>query len=199
MVTVSLEITRKEEIIQAAAKLFRNKGFHGTTMKDIAKEMGFKSASLYNHITSKDEILQEICMSVAEEYISNFEEIDGLPLNYTEKLKELIRKHVRMATLQVDFDAVTNEDWKHLKEPYLGSFLALRRRYENMIIQLIEQGVEAHEIRANDSKLTMLTIVGTPRWLHRWYREDRGYRMEHIEENTIKLLVKGLAPEPINT
>ena len=64
---------RKDEIIQTATKLFKKKGYSAITMRDIAKEMGIKAASLYNHINSKQDILTTIIISLAEEYTKGIE------------------------------------------------------------------------------------------------------------------------------
>lgn len=184
--------SRKEEIVKVAAALFKSKSYPVTSVRDIAKGIGFKPASLYNHFSSKDEILREICFSVANEYLSNFKEINSLAINATEKVKLLIKKHVQMATTKTAFDTVTNDDWMHLKEVDLKTFLELRKQYENKIIQLLEEGIKNKEFAPTNTKLTMLTIVGAPRWLHVWYRPNRGISIQEIERNTVNLLLGGL-------
>src|ERR1051325_4646194 len=71
--------TRKDVIIAKAAKLFREKGFSATSMRDLAEHVGVEAASLYNHISSKAEILQEICFKTANNFMSHIEEVDATP------------------------------------------------------------------------------------------------------------------------
>jgi len=186
------ELSRKEEIIMVSAKLFKEKSYLATTVRDIAKGMNFKSSSLYNHFSSKDKILGEICFSVANEYISNFESINKLDISSTEKIRMLIQKHIKMATVKNEFDTVTNDDWMHLGENDLKIFLALRKKYENKIIAMLEVGIQNNEFLPTNPRLTMLTIVGSPRWLHRWYRPERKESIDEIERSIINLLLGGL-------
>lgn len=186
------ELNRKEEIIMVSAKLFKEKSYLATTVRDIAKGMNFKSSSLYNHFSSKDKILGEICFSVANEYISHFDSISTLKVSSTKKIRLLIKKHVLMAITKTDFDTVTADDWMHLSEEDLKQFLSLRKKYEKKITSLLEEGIQNKEFVPHNTRLTMLTIVGSPRWLHRWYRPSRRESIQEIEENTINLLMGGL-------
>ncbi len=87
--------TRKEVIIAKAAKLFREKGFSATSMRDLAEHVGVEAASLYNHISSKAEILQEICFKVATKFISHIEEIDSKDIPSIKKIEAILRFHIR--------------------------------------------------------------------------------------------------------
>ena len=83
------DVSRKEVIIKAAAKLFREKGFKAASMRDLAVKVGVEAASLYNHIRSKSELLHDICFDVANifiEQISQVEASDDMPLKKIEKL-----------------------------------------------------------------------------------------------------------------
>src|SRR5215204_4733215 len=87
--------TRKDVIITKAAKLFREKGFSATSMRDLAEHVGVEAASLYNHISSKAEILQEICFKVANQFMSHIEEVDNSQRTAIAKIEEILRFHIR--------------------------------------------------------------------------------------------------------
>src|SRR5215813_10429092 len=88
--------SKKELIVQKAASMFREKGFPATSMRDLAEAVGIEAASLYNHIQSKAEILQEIIFRIANDCNVHLESIDQPQHDSTRKIESLIRFHVQM-------------------------------------------------------------------------------------------------------
>ena len=107
---------RKEEIINTASKLFKEKGFSAVTMRDLATAMGIKAASLYNHINSKQDILKAIIISLAEEFTNGMDKIVHSKLTNIEKLKKIVALHVIITSNNTNGMASLNNDWMHLKE-----------------------------------------------------------------------------------
>src|SRR3982750_3806788 len=87
--------TRKDVIIAKAAKLFREKGFSATSMRDLAEHVGVEAASLYNHISSKAEILQEVCFKVANKFMSHIDKVDASELPAIKKIEAVLRFHIQ--------------------------------------------------------------------------------------------------------
>jgi AcrR family transcriptional regulator len=87
--------TRKDVIITKAAKLFREKGFSATSMRDLAEHVGVEAASLYNHISSKAELLQEICFKVANNFLTHIEEVDASNKGSIAKIEAILRFHIK--------------------------------------------------------------------------------------------------------
>src|SRR3954466_14683594 len=87
--------TKKEAILDEAAKLFYEKGFSATSMRDLAEKVGVEAASLYNHIQSKSELLQEICFKVANEFMTNIKTTDASSINAIDKINALLRFHIK--------------------------------------------------------------------------------------------------------
>src|SRR5262245_26262098 len=132
-------ITRKEEIRNAAAKLFGEKGFAASSVRDIANAVGLGAASLYNHMESKDELLRAICFRCAEGFSVGMKEIDVEGRNPIEKIEALIRLHVRIALEDKSSVTVFNDEWKHLTEPHLFTFTQMRRNYEVAYLGIIRE------------------------------------------------------------
>ena len=183
---------RRAEIIEIAAKLFKIKGFTATTMRDIAEQVGIEAASMYNHIKSKDEILQAICFKISNEYISQLNAIENQSKSPVEKIKELIRLHVRIIITDIDSISVANNEWKHLSEEALTVFKDARRDYEQRFATIIEAGIAAGELQPINISVALFTILSAVRWVELWYKNDREITPEILEENIISLLMNGL-------
>ena len=130
--------TRKAEIVEVAAKLFKEKGYSAVTMRDLATAMGMKAASLYNHISSKQEILKIIVISIAEDFTSGMEIIINSEESNINKLKKVVELHVQISSQDTDGIAALNNDWMHL-EDQLEYYLKLRNEYESNVLNIIEQ------------------------------------------------------------
>lgn len=185
--------TEKHDLILTeAAKLFRQKGFGGTGMRDLAAQLGMEAASMYYHIGSKDEILEKICFQVANNYLEHLEEIETKDFSYIDKLKELIRFHVRMMIVNGPEVSVTNHDWKYLTKEKLSEFKELRKLYEVRLETLISAGISAGELATVNPQVALFTILSSLRWVEYWWKPQRGISAKELENNIIILLLKGI-------
>ena len=151
--------TKKEIIIEKAAKLFREKGFGAASMRDIAETVGVEAASLYNHIQSKSEILQAICFKVANEFISRLDEVERNSEPNLKKMETIIRFHIRMMLEKYEYVYISDHEWRHLPEPYLSNFLNQRRSYRKRLSDIIEQGINKTEMKNIEPYVAVLTIL----------------------------------------
>lgn len=184
---------RRQLILDEAAKLFKQKGFGGTSMRDLAREVGMEAASMYNHIKSKDEILDLICTRIAHTYISQLAEIEQTEASYADKVKSLIRLHIRLMIEDGAAVSVANHDWKYLPEPQLSAFKEARKNYERGFAALIEQGIAAGEFQPVNVSVALFTILSAVRWVELWYRPGRELSAEELEDHIITMLLTGLA------
>jgi AcrR family transcriptional regulator len=184
---------KRQLILDEAAKLFKQKGFGGTSMRDLAREVGMEAASMYNHIKSKDEILDLICTRIAHTYISQLGEIAQTEASYADKVKALIRLHIRLMIEEGPAVSVANHDWKYLPEPQLSAFKQARKDYEKGFAALIEQGIAAGEFQPVNVSVALFTILSAVRWVELWYRPGRELSAEELEDHIITMLLTGLA------
>ncbi|SDL09936.1 DNA-binding transcriptional regulator, AcrR family [Catalinimonas alkaloidigena] len=183
---------RRQHILDEAARLFKEKGFGGTSMRDLAEQVGMEAASMYNHIRSKDEILEQICFQVADQYIAHLTEIEQQPGTYVEKIRALLRLHVRLVIEQGDAVAVANHDWKYLTGEKRATFLEARRLYERRLAALIEEGMAQGELQPLHVSVALFTLLSAVRWVELWYRPERDISPEALEDDIVTLLMKGL-------
>ena len=185
--------TRKDVIITKAAKLFREKGFSATSMRDLAEHVGVEAASLYNHISSKAEILQEICFKTANNFMSHIEEVDATP-NKTaiEKIQAILRFHIRQMVDNYEEVYVSDREWKHLTDPYLSNMQSQRRAYRQRIGLIIEEGIRKGEIKPIDAPTAVLIMLHAVSGIESWHRSKKKIPGEMLEDNMVQILVDGL-------
>ncbi|RSK39084.1 TetR/AcrR family transcriptional regulator [Mangrovimonas spongiae] len=183
--------TRKDEIIKTAAKLFKEKGYSAVTMRDLASEMGIKAASLYNHIKSKQEILKEIIISLAEEFTKGLQDIQKSNLSNIEKLQEIVKLHVSITSQNTYGMASLNNDWMHL-EDNRDYYLKLRYNYENEFRNIIVKGIKNNEIISENEDVMLFSILSTLRSLYLWIPKKEDLDPEELSRQLSQVLINGI-------
>ncbi|MBK8043485.1 MAG: TetR family transcriptional regulator [Haliscomenobacter sp.] len=187
-----VEKPKRQHILESAAILFRDKGYSATSMRDLARAVGLQASSLYNHIESKEKLLQEICLANALKFLSMMEKVEAMDIPVAAKVEQLLRLHIRTAIQDVTSVTSFNDEWRHLGEPYLSDFKDMRRDYEQRFIHILRQGIEAGEIRAQEPQVVLYTLFSSLRWLYDWFQPGRRLSAPDVEEEILNLLFYGL-------
>ena len=183
--------TRKDEIINTAAKLFKEKGYSAVTMRDLATAMGIKAASLYNHINSKQEILKAIIISIAEEFTDGMHAIIDSKQTNVDKLKQIVALHVNITANNTNGMASLNNDWMHL-EDQLDYYLKLRSDYENNFLDIIKKGISASEMKQSNPEIIMFSMLSTLRSLYLWIPKKEDLNAVDLAQNLSEVLIYGI-------
>ena len=184
--------TRKDVIIAKAAQLFREKGYSATSMRDLAENVGVEAASLYNHINSKAEILQEICFKTANQFMQHIADLEASSDGYINKLEAILRFHIRQMVNHYEEVYVMDREWKHLTEPYLQNMQNQRRAYRQRIAAVIEEGIRKGEIKDIDAPTAVLIMLHAISGIESWHRSTKRISGEMLEDNMVSILVGGL-------
>lgn len=184
--------SKKDLIVQKAASMFREKGFPATSMRDLAESVGIEAASLYNHIQSKSEILQYIISRISEDCNKHLEELDTGGLSSLQKIESVIRFHINMMLHRFEDYHVMINEWIHLDEQHLSGFINQRRAYVQSLEKILDEGIEAKEIKPILPYVAVLTILSAVRGLEFWHRSQKSYSPEKLEENMVAYLISGL-------
>jgi AcrR family transcriptional regulator len=185
-------ISRKQEIIAVASSLFNEKGYKAVSMRDIAKAMDIKAASLYNHIKSKQEILSEIILKVAEEFTTGMENVDGENISAIKKVEKVIELHIDITVNHSEALASLNNDWMHLEEKDLKAFVKMREDYEENFRSIIKQGIDAGEIKPYHPEVILFTILSTLRTLYLWNQKRGKLDVNILKKDMVSVLIKGI-------
>ncbi|WP_299366457.1 TetR/AcrR family transcriptional regulator [Winogradskyella sp.] len=183
--------TRQEEIIRIAARLFKEKGYSAVTMRDLAAEMGIKAASLYNHINSKQYILDMIIITLAEKFTDGMQQIQSSDDNCIGKLKQIIELHVKLSSQNIYGMASLNNDWMHLAEKR-DYYKKLRSNYEEDFRSILEEGIASGEIVNEKPEVMMFSILTTLRSLYIWIPKKEDLNLRELSATLNQILIKGI-------
>lgn len=172
--------------------MFREKGFAATSMRDLAETVGIEAASLYNHIRSKNEILEAICFDVANIFNTHIEQVESGAQRSIVKIENLLRFHIRQMIENYQEVYVSDREWKHLEEPYLSNFHIQRRNYRRKFAAIIEAGIQKNEIRKIDAPTAVLIILHAVSGIESWHRSQARINAQELEDNMVMIMIDGL-------
>lgn len=181
-----------EEIVQAAVKLFEQKGYHATSVQDIADEVGLQKGSLYHYISSKEDLLMQIAHRSISDFNHRMEKIIGSDLTNEQKLSAAIENHLHATTQNVQLTTVLLREAFSLGEDQHKVIQELTDRYLNLWTRLIEEGVAAGEFNPVNARITALAILGASNWVYRWYREEGKLSSDAIAGIYAQLFLDGM-------
>ncbi len=190
--TTNNNISRKDFIIDKAASLFKEKGFKAASMREIADVVGVEAASLYNHIKSKNEILNIICFEVANRYVQKLDEIENMQVSSIDKIELVLRFHINGMINHFDEVYVSDREWKHLDQPFLNNMQTQRRTYRKRLAAIIDEGIKKKEIKKIDSPTAVLIMLHAISGIESWHRSTKKISGKDLQENMLAILIDGL-------
>jgi AcrR family transcriptional regulator len=182
--------TRRNELTRQAARLFAEKGYHGTSIGEIADALGVQKGSLYAHIKSKQDLLYETMLEGARAFHGGLDAIpDDLPA--TEKIRLALRSHLRVVAEQLEVATVFVQEWRYLEGERRDEILQERRRYEERIRSLFREGRELGELRTDlDDATAALLALSAANWAYTWLQPGRD--TDDLADRFYDLLVNGM-------
>ncbi len=187
---------RTQQIIDAAAQVFREKGYDGATLRDIAKEAGLLPGSLYYHIRSKEELLRLIVEQPIRDLHAHLEEIVASEASPAQKLAQALAAQLRAFDTHYPYLFVHLHNLLQVDTMH-PDMQKRAKRYEAFWQQILTQGVKIGEFPLDvDVKVTAFAIIGMCNWMHRWYRRDGRLSIEEIIQQFSRLVLAGLGRQP---
>jgi AcrR family transcriptional regulator len=161
---------RRVELTRIAARLFAERGYQGTSLADLAEELGVQKPSLYHHIASKEDLLWEVAWEGAEAFHRGLDEVPP-DAPATDRIRLALRAHLGVVSAQLDVATVFVREWRHLEGARRDRFVAERRRYEERVRDLFRDGVERSELRTDlDVATAALLFLSAANWAYTWLR-----------------------------
>lgn len=157
------------EVYDAALTLFAERGYHGTALSQVAKRLGLRTPSLYNHMTSKQQLLEDIMVRTTDRVLDEFyEATDGVsesPAKLRAAIEVYVERHIRHRREAL----VVNRDLSSLEEPARSQVLDRRKKHERGIRSIIQVGVERGEFDTPSPALASFAILEMAVSVARWY------------------------------
>jgi AcrR family transcriptional regulator len=182
--------TRKDDLTREAARLFAERGFHGTSMGDLAEALGVQKGSLYSLTGSKQELLFDTMREGARAFHAALDEIpEDAPA--LERVRLALRGHLRVVAEQIDVATVFTREWRYLDDAYRDEIVGERRRYEERWRSLFREGVESGELRTDlDAGAAALLVLSAANWAYTWLTPGRD--TDELADRFTAILVDGI-------
>ncbi len=182
----------RDHILEAAALIFSQKGYHAASMQDIAEAVRLQKASLYHHFSSKQEILFDLLERALDLLIEQQEAVMGLPLQPEEKLRQAMKAYMQILTDHQALSSVLLLEHRSLEPELRLRHIPKRDRYEGLWRALIQEGKNARVFDSADSKFAARALLGVMNWTITWYKPGGTLTAEQIANEYADLLLRGL-------
>lgn len=185
----------EDKVSRVACRIFRERGYHQTSMRDIATALGWQPSALYYYYPSKEDLL----FAIMDAAVSGLTEMvreqiaPGAPA--AEQLRQAVRAHIATIADHLDELSVFLHEMKSLEDPKRREVLiAKRNRYEHIYRDIIHAGIASGEFGEVDPRLARFMILSACNWLYSWYRPEGQYTPEAIALAFCDMMLDGLRP-----
>lgn len=182
---------RRLEILRAAARVFRQRGFAAASMREIAAEADLSPGNLYHYFEGKVEILYFCQDRALDRMMGALEEARESGAPYSEQIAAIIETHLHCMLDEVD-GSTAHLQVEALTDELRGAIIDKRDRYEKAIQQLVAAGVESGDFGPCDPVLVTRAILGALNWTTRWFRPEGHYSPAVVTQSMADYLVRGL-------
>lgn len=187
-----MSTNRQKEIALAAVKLFEHKGYHATSVQDIADEVGIQKGSLYHYIHSKEDLLMQIAHEAIVEFNDNLTRILQTETAARDKLINAIDNHLTVSISNMETTTVLLREAFSLGDQTHQVIQDLTDRYVSLWTEILEEGVKNGEFVCEQPKVTALALLGACNWVYRWYKQSGDLSSRDVGKIFSELFLNGL-------
>jgi len=189
---VTTAAVREGEILAAAARLFREKGYHATSMQDLAEAVGMQRGSFYYYIRTKEDLLFRVMCDAMEAFIRALRPVAEQPGDPRDKLRRAVKEHLKVLAERTDAVTVLLHELKALSPRRQREIVALRDAYEGLIRRILAEGAEQGVLAAESPKLAGFVVLAVMNWPYQWYRPTGPAPPEELAAAFAHILLRGL-------
>lgn len=192
---MTVETTRRQQIEEVASALFRERGYAGTSVRDIAQALNLQGGSLYAHVASKEDVLWSIVNRAADQFQMLVGPVAMSSAPPQVRLREMIRSHVTVVTSSQRDAAVFLHEWRLLSLDRRSALGARRDAYEALFRQVIGEGIQAGAFGPVDPRLTAMALLSALNGIATWYRPDGALTATEIADQHADLFLNALTAD----
>ncbi|MEW5940326.1 MAG: TetR/AcrR family transcriptional regulator [Chloroflexota bacterium] len=183
----------RNDILDAAAQVFRKKGFHGASMSDIAEAVNLQKASLYHHVASKQEILLALLDRGIEMLAEQIAPLASQSAPAEVKLRQMIHAYLKLLAENADLASVLLFEHRSLDAKQHARHIPNRDRFEALWRDVVLEGMKAKKFSCANPALAVRAMLGTLNWTLTWYRANGELTIEQIADQIADLQFRGLS------
>jgi AcrR family transcriptional regulator len=183
---------QRSDIIQAAAQIIREKGYHGTSMQDIADAVQLQKASIYHHVESKQDILFTILEQALDLLIADMRAVVDSDLAPEEKLQLAMQVYMGRLAEDADLSTVLLLEHRSLEVDLRVKHIKRRDRYEKLWRQILQEGVDQGVFRPVDVSVVSFALLGVQNWMITWFKSGGRYSSLELADHFSDLFLRGL-------
>ena len=185
-----------QAFVAAATALFAEKGFNGTSIGDLANELGLTTASLYYHVSGKQELLLRVLEDGMSSFLSRLEELAQEDVEPREKIRLAVENHLHFVLTHKQEVAVFLRERRFLQSPLRESYDARVNRYDHLFTEVIREGMATGTVPPGDPTLLRLAILGMINWIVEWYEPGGRLTIEDIKAQMTDLIMERMLRMP---
>jgi TetR/AcrR family transcriptional regulator, cholesterol catabolism regulator len=182
----------RDQILRAAADLFRERGYPASTVDLIAARLGMSKASLYTHFRAKEEMLAAISRQTIEAFTRDLSLVLASRLSAEDKLRRVVRQHVQFVIANRSFLTVFFGEEANLPARFARALAAQKDRYDKGVERIVQEGIRSGVFRDVPPRLVVFGLLGMVNWVHKWYNPAGRWGAEEISATFLSMIEGGL-------
>lgn len=182
---------RRALILRAAAQAFGRKGFHATTLEEIAAALNLTKASLYYYFSTKEELLFEVHLLSLQDLMHRIRAILAEQRSPVAQMRAVVAEHLRLLASDYEGAFLLQQEYE-LPASYRAEIVKLRDSYEHKVLAIVREGIRAGSFRVRDPRIAVHMILGAVNWFLRWYRSEGRLEVDEIIDAYMDFFFHGL-------
>ena len=190
----------RDDVVDAAGKLFAERGYHGTSMRDLGKALGLQGSSLYSHISSKEDLLVDVVRRGAELFQSSADAAMASTTDPADRLRALVGGHIAVIVDHLDDARTFLNEARALDPEHRREVIDARDRYEGCFRSTIQDGIEAGAFdERTDPRTSSIFLLSILNAIDRWYRIDGDLDPEQLTDEIVRFATRGMRHLPVDS
>ena len=190
--SVEVKESRREQIFRVATRIFCEKTYHGTTLKDIADAVGMLKGSLYYYITSKEKLLADIILNAVHALNEDLIRVESANLDPVERLRQIVREHVKFNAIYKEGGTLFLTERNVISSLAMTELMEIFNRRDKLVARTLSEAIEIGAYQPVDVRIAALAIVGMCNSVLWWYQPSGRLSYDEIANTFFKLIHQGL-------